>query len=117
MSRDWTPEELQAASAAMKRAGQMGYEEVAAEAARQEAKSLIERFGEKQRGGHFPCPRCGRWTMDADPVRNALSRRAAVCICDSCGIAEALEDAVRAPSPLTIWSIVREPNAYRMEQE
>ena len=35
MSRDWTPEELQAASAAMKQAGQMGYEEVVAEAVRQ----------------------------------------------------------------------------------
>ena len=27
MSRDWTPEELQAASATMKAAGHMGYEE------------------------------------------------------------------------------------------
>lgn len=27
MSRDWTPDELQAASAAMKTAGHMGYEE------------------------------------------------------------------------------------------
>lgn len=27
MSRDWTPEEIQAASAVMKKAGQMSYEE------------------------------------------------------------------------------------------
>ena len=31
MSRDWTPEEIQAASDAMKAAGHMSYEEVCAE--------------------------------------------------------------------------------------
>lgn len=35
MSRDWTPEELQAASAAMKAAGHMGYEEFCEEIRRQ----------------------------------------------------------------------------------
>lgn len=30
MSRDWTPEEIQAASTAMKKAGQMSYEEFCA---------------------------------------------------------------------------------------
>lgn len=35
MSRDWTPEELQAASAAMIAAGHMSYEEFCAELARQ----------------------------------------------------------------------------------
>ncbi len=114
MSRDWTPEELQAASAAMKRAGQMGYEEVVAEAARQEAKSLIERFAKKQRDGFFPCPRCGFRRMDADPIRNALSRRADVQICDRCGIDEAMEDFLGSPRPLTSWAIAEDPGAYRM---
>lgn len=42
-----------------------------------EAKTLIERFAEKQQGGHFACPRCGKMTMDAESVtRNALSRKA-----------------------------------------
>lgn len=114
MSRDWTPEELQAASAAMKQAGQMGYEEVVAEVARQEAKSLIERFAKKQRDGFLLCPRCGFQRMDADPIRNALSRRADVQICDRCGIDEAMEDFLGSPRPLTSWDIVEDPGAYRM---
>ena len=55
-----------------------------------EARTLIERFAEKQQGGHFACPRCGKMTMDAESVtRNALSRRATVHICDACGMQEA----------------------------
>ena len=58
-----------------------------------EARTLIERFAEKQQGGHFACPRCGKMAMDAESVtRNALSRRATVHICDACGTVEALED-------------------------
>ncbi len=50
-----------------------------------EAKTLIERFAEKQQGGHFACPRCGKMAMDAESVtRNALSRRATVHICSAC---------------------------------
>jgi len=81
-----------------------------AEAARQ----MIEQFSEIQREGHFPCPRCGHYRMDADPIRNALSRRADVQICDQCGIEEALEDASGARTPLTMWNIALEPEAYRM---
>lgn len=41
-----------------------------------EARALIERFAQKQQGGHFACPRCGRMTMDAESVtRKPLSRR------------------------------------------
>ena len=54
-----------------------------------EARTLIERFAEKQQGGRFACPRCGKMTMDAESVtRNALSRRATVHICDACGMQE-----------------------------
>ena len=57
------------------------------------ARILVSEFAEKQQGGHFACPRCGKMTMDAEIVtRNALSRRATVYICDSCGMAEAMED-------------------------
>lgn len=41
------------------------------------ARTLIERFAEKQQGGHFAYPRCGKMTMDAESVtHHALSRRA-----------------------------------------
>lgn len=39
MSRDWTPEELQAVSTAMKAAGQMSYEEFGAELEKQTAEN------------------------------------------------------------------------------
>lgn len=71
-----------------------------------EAKTLIERFAEKQQGGHFACPRCGKMTMDAESVtRNALSRRATVHICDACGMQEALEDMMDSITPLTAWGL------------
>ena len=82
-----------------------------------EAKTLIERFAEKQQGGHFACPRCGKMTMDAESVtRNALSRRATVYICDACGIAEAMEDMADSRTPLTEWAIVAAPGNWRMEE-
>lgn len=83
-----------------------------------EARTLIEHFAEKQQGGHFACPRCGRMTMDAESVmRNALSRRAAVYICDACGMAEAMEDIVDSCTPLTAWAIVAAPENWRMEED
>lgn len=104
MSRDWTPEELQAASAAMKAAGHMNYEEFNAEL---DAKEKIERFAKRQRDYNFPCPRCGRWAMDVDPVRNAQSRRVDVHICDACGTEEALEDLAGKRRPLASWAIAQ----------
>lgn len=83
-----------------------------------EAKTLTERFAKKQQGGHFACPRCGRMTMNAESVtRNALSRRAAVHICDACGMAEAMEDMLGARMPLTAWAIVAAPGNWRMEED
>lgn len=82
-----------------------------------EAKTLIERFAEKQQGGHFACPRCGKMAMDAESVtRNALSRRAMVHICDACGTVEALEDMTGDRRPLTAWAIVAAPENWRMEE-
>lgn len=107
MSKDWTPEERQAASDAMERAGHMSYEEFTAEVA---AMDKIVRFARRQRDLRFPCPRCGRWAMDADPVRNALSRRAKVYICDECGTMEAIEDAFGVISPVASWDIAKKEN-------
>lgn len=82
-----------------------------------EARTLIELFAEKQQGGHFACPRCGKMAMDAESVtRNALSRRATVYICDACGTAEALEDMAGEQRPLTAWAIVSVPENWRMRR-
>ena len=45
---------------------------------------------EQERETLSRCPRCGEWMTD--PSRQALSRRADVYICSSCGVSEALED-------------------------
>ena len=80
------------------------------------AKALIERFAEKQRGEDYPCPRCGRPVMASDPVRNALSRRAAVYVCDECGMIEALEDMPGTfKLPLSVWSIAKEPARWGVQ--
>lgn len=50
MSRDWTPEELQAASAAMKAAGHMSYEEFCEELDRQAAEGKKHSFTEAAEG-------------------------------------------------------------------
>lgn len=82
-----------------------------------EARTLIERFAEKQQGGHFACPRCGKMTMDAESVtRNALSRRATVYICDACGMTEAMEDMADSRTPLTAWAIVYALENWRIEK-
>ena len=48
--------------------------------------------------------------MESDPVRNALSRRLNVYICDECGMMEALEDMLDAiKAPLSAWAIAKEP--------
>ena len=104
MSRDWTPEELQAASRAMKAAGHMSYEEMCAEL---KAVEKINRFAPLQGKYNWPCPRCGCWTMNRELTRNALSRRIDIYICDACGTAEALEDFHRKQTPLTAWDIAK----------
>lgn len=51
----------------------------------------------QESGAVLPCPRCGWMKMKEKLCTNALSRRADVYICDSCGTAEALEDFYREP--------------------
>lgn len=75
----------------------------------EEAKKLVESLIVLQEeGDKFPCPRCGHDRMDHNPVRNALSRRAKVYICNECGTEEALFDmAGKDPLPLNEWAMVR----------
>lgn len=57
------------------------------------------------RGTH--CPRCGEKAMPENRLL-ALSRRADITVCESCGMQESLEDAGFAERrPLTDWAIVR----------
>lgn len=109
MSKDWTTEELQAASAAMKEAGEMGYEEFGAEIEEQEAKKKIEAFAKVQADGDHFCPRCGRMTVKDRKATNAWSRHADVYICDACGTDEAMRDFTGAVLPLKDWAIARLP--------
>lgn len=51
----------------------------------------------------YVCPRCGKVTMDSDPLHNALSRHATVYICDVCGTDEAVRDWKGIPLPLEKW--------------
>lgn len=76
-----------------------------------EAKTLIESLLPMQEEPAddyvFPCPRCGHDRMDPRPVRNSLSRRAKVYICDQCGADEALLDMTgEPPLPLNEWAMV-----------
>ena len=112
MSRDWTPEELQTASEAMKAAGHMSYEEFVAEGSKQTLEFLVAKFSEVQRKGIFPCPRCGQFRMSSDPIRNALSRHAAIQVCDACGTDEAIRDFSGDALPPYEWSIYKNPYHY-----
>lgn len=110
MSRDWTPEELAAASKAMKEAGYQSYEEFAADVdATIAAKAKIDAFAKVQRDGTHFCPRCGKMSVKDSLHTNALSRHADVMICDACGTDEALRDSAKKPLPLKDWAIAQLP--------
>ena len=58
-----------------------------------EFENIIKNWSKAQKAGALlPCPRCGKMKMKEDVGENALSRRAEIYICDSCGIEEAMED-------------------------
>lgn len=75
------------------------------------AKAMIESLTTLQEhpstdGYLFPCPRCGHDRMDRNPVRNALSRRANVYICNTCGREEAIMDMKGIPPlPFSEWAM------------
>lgn len=110
MSKDWTPEELQAVSTAMKEAGEMSFEEFSAEVeATTAAKEKVDAFAQLQTDGVHFCPRCGRMSVKDRLHTNALSRHANVYVCDTCGMDEAIRDWRGTPLPLKDWAIAKLP--------
>ena len=109
MSKDWTPEELQAASDAMVAAGLPSFDEFSAMFETEDAKKKIEAFAKVQTDGIHFCPRCGRMTVKDRLHTNAWSRHADVYICDACGTDEAMRDFARCPLPATEWAIAQLP--------
>ena len=72
-------------------------------AAEEEAKITLDWYGSHQPEEHARCPRCGDM-MWGPKRRHALSRRAKITVCDSCGVHESLEDAGLEPrKPLMEW--------------
>ncbi len=64
-------------------------------------KEFLTQYGKEQPEGS--CPRCGRPMPHLS--RHAVSRRAAIIVCDLCGIEEALEDAgMTGKKPLFEWA-------------
>lgn len=78
--------------------------------------NTIRTFAAKQAQKRYPCPRCGKDAMSDTPSRNALSRAAAVYVCDECGTIEALEAFASKPKPLSEWEIFKNPPAYDMPE-
>lgn len=110
MSRDWTPEEIQAVSAAMQEAGEMSFEEFSAKVeATTKAKTKVDAFAHLQTDGVHFCPRCGRMSVKDKLHTNALSRHATVYVCDACGMDEAIRDMKGKPLPLKDWAISQLP--------
>lgn len=101
MSRDWTKEEIQEASEAMKAAGNMTYEEF-------NAWLIITHFGKEQKDGDHFCPRCGMFSVKNRLHTNALSRHASVYVCDACGTDEAIRDFGKQVLPMEEWAIVKQ---------
>jgi len=72
-----------------------------------EERMILEAFAKSQKpGGSRMCPRCGRYDMDEDPARNALSRAFDIQICDTCGTDEALRAMSGNELPIRDWAIV-----------
>lgn len=114
MSRDWTPEELQAVSAAMKEAGEMSFEEFSAEVdAATAAKAKVDAFAKVQTDGVHFCPRCGRMSVKDRLHTNALSRAATIYVCDDCGMDEAIRAFAGKELPLKDWAIAKLPSVDR----
>ena len=74
-----------------------------------EAKVTLDWYGKHQPEEDAVCPRCGA-VMPGSKNRHALSRRAAIMICDEDGMKEALEDAgMLERMPLMEWAAVKNP--------
>lgn len=76
------------------------------------ARGILKTYAEMQGKGEYentlPCPRCGRYSMSQNVLQNALSRQFDICVCDSCGLREAIEASEGKPLPLESWRVVAE---------
>lgn len=76
-----------------------------------EFKVTLDHLGkaqDKSRHWGARCPRCGRITVEDNRLL-ALSRRADIMICESCGMYEGLEDAGFAErKPLREWAVLED---------
>lgn len=80
---------------------------------KEDNRTLISRFAEKQKHGWYLCPRCGVDLMNKDAARNALSRRTDIMVCDICGNIEAIEDIPGNPKlPLEKWTLMEHPEKF-----
>ena len=77
-----------------------------------DANALITEFKKVQRGGFFPCPRCGQYKMDTDSIRNAFSRYANIQICNDCGTDEAMRDFSGNCLSMENWEIFKKPEVF-----
>lgn len=51
----------------------------------------------------FQCPRCGKFRMNSDIYKNALSRHADIYICSQCGMDEAIRVFQNNILPFSEW--------------
>jgi len=76
------------------------------------AKGVLKNYTEMQGKGKYentlPCPRCGKYNMSANVLKNALSRQFDIYICDLCGNLEGVEAANGTPHSLESWWVVTE---------
>ena len=76
-----------------------------------EAKATLDWYGKHQPDADSRCPRCGEM-MPGSKYRHALSRWAAITVCDQCGTVEALEQAGLAiKKPLMKWTAIAGPQS------
>ena len=74
-----------------------------------EAKVTLDHYGARQSEKDCRCPRCGE-IMWGPKARHALSRYAAITVCDRCGMEESVERAgVVESKPLMKWCAVELP--------
>lgn len=75
----------------------------------EEALATINHYGKHQPEKDTLCPRCGK-LMEGPISRHALSRWAAITVCDACGTIEALEKAGLAETlPMMKWACIEGP--------
>ena len=76
------------------------------------ARGILRTYAEMQNqnkhDNSLPCPRCGKDSMSANVLKNALSRHFDIHICDICGNQEAVSVSVDKSISLQSWWAVTE---------